>query len=142
MILRLLPHKNNSVRRNLYAYVGGNPVGFVDPYGLDETILLPGPNRSFSDGPRNGLWGGKKWSGGVAGGQTGSASPTDSADACYMRHDLCYDSGSDKKSCDRNIVDELKSLPFDPRQWPMPPKPGTEADTIRFLNGAIRLFSH
>ena len=88
------------------------------------------------------MWGGKNWSGGVAGGQTGSAAPTDSADACYMRHDQCYDAGKSKSSCDAALADELRSLPMNPRNWPMPPKPGTEPDTMRFLNGAIRYFGH
>jgi uncharacterized protein RhaS with RHS repeats len=125
---------------NEYAYVGGDPVSYVDPEGLDKTVWSPGIGRSVADGPRNGNWGGGKWSGGVAGGATGTAPPLDSADACYMRHDQCYDSGASKKSCDAKMVDELRSLAKDPRTWAMPPRPGTERDTIRYLSGAIFLF--
>jgi hypothetical protein len=48
-----------------------------------------------------------------------------------MRNDQCYESGASKKSCEVNTVDKLRSLAKDP---------GTEGDTIRFLNGAIFLF--
>lgn len=126
---------------NQFAYVGGNPTRFVDPLGLDKTIWSSTPGRSvWSDGPRNGNWGGGRWSGGVSGGTTGSAPPTDSADACYMRHDQCYDAGKPKSTCDAALADELRSLPMNPRNWPMPPRPGTEKDTIQFLNGAILRF--
>ena len=127
---------------NTYAYAGGNPVSHVDPDGLDMTIWLPGPGRSVADGPRNGNWGGRNWSGGRAGGGKSPAGipPTDSADACYRSHDICYDSGTDKASCDKFLVQELRSLPADPRKWPFPPKPGTETDTIQFLSGALLIF--
>lgn len=121
--------------------MGGDPIGYADPYGLDATLWSPAPGRSvFHDGPRNGNWGGGNWSGGVAGGKTGTAPPTDSGDACYMRHDQCYDLGKPKSSCDSTLVDELRALPVDPKKWTMPPRPGTEGDTIQFLNGAILKF--
>ena len=66
--------------------------------------------------------------------------PTDSADACYMRHDQCYDASQSKVSCDADLVRELTSLSMNPMKWPMPPKPGTEADTMQFLNGALTKF--
>jgi RHS repeat-associated protein len=89
---------------SLYEYVEDNPVDLIDPLGEDATIWTPGPGRSWTDGPRNGNWGGKNWSGGLAPGEQGPpAPPTDSGDACYMAHDNCYDnahSKSDIKKCD------------------------------------------
>ncbi|MBI3523008.1 MAG: hypothetical protein HY066_00555 [Betaproteobacteria bacterium] len=125
---------------NGYTYVGGNPVSYIDPLGLDRTIWSPGPGRSITDGPRNGNWGGGKWSGGVSGGGTGTAPALDSGDECYQRHDQCFDSGTPKASCNRKLVDELKALPDDPKQWPRPPAPGTEGDSDRFRRGAITIF--
>lgn len=123
-----------------FGYVEANPLMYSDPTGLDKTIWSPGPNRSFSDGPRNGNWGGGKWSGGVSGGGTGNAPPADSGDACYMRHDQCFDSGTSQATCNRRLVDELKALPDDSKKWPRPPAPGTEGDSERFRYGAIRIF--
>lgn len=57
-----------------------------------------------------------------------------------MRRDQCYDSGALKKSCDANLTNELKSLPADPKKWPMPPVPGTEGESDRFRRDAIIIF--
>ena len=125
---------------NLYGYVLQDPVNWGDPEGRDRTIWDPGPGRSIRDGPRNGNWGGKNWSGGQSGGKLGNAPPLDSADECYMRHDQCYDSGAGKQSCDVRLIDELLNLPTDPEKWLKPPKKETKDDTVRFLNGAIFYF--
>ena len=125
---------------NRYLYAEGDPLSRDDPWGLDATRWWPGARRSFFDGPRNGNWGGKHWSGGVGGGTIGPALPTDSADACYMRHDLCYDAGGDKSRCDAQLVKELRDLPEDVQLWSQPPRSGTEADTLRFRSGALLWF--
>ena len=81
---------------NAYRYVLDSPIGLTDPLGLDETFMDCGTARGrngryCADGPRNGNWGGKNWSGGwnpnQHGGQDGPGAPTDSADACYLAHD-------------------------------------------------------
>ena len=130
--------------RSLYSYVGGNPLAYVDPEGLDATRWINrSGGRPISDGPTNGNWGGGCWSGGqysCRGNPNGAAPPTDSADACYMRHDLCYDAGRPRLQCDRELVQDLRDLPRDPLRWAVPPPPGTEGDTLRFLRGAILMF--
>lgn len=125
---------------NRYLYAEGDPLTRDDPWGLDTTRWWPGARRNFLDGPRNGNWGGKHWSGGVGGGAIGPAPPTDSADACYRRHDLCYEAGGDKSRCNAQLVKELRDLPEDVQMWSQPPRPGTEADTLRFRSGALLWF--
>ena len=62
-----------------------------------------------------------------------------------MRHDKCYDGcGADKSctsKCDARLVHELVTLPKDARNWPQPPRPGTENDSGSYLNAAVALFS-
>lgn len=122
---------------------------YVDPLGLDATVINnTSGGRSRFDGPTNGNWGGKCWSGGKyscgPGNGPGTAPPTDSGDPCYQRHDTCYvRCGANQtciKTCDQVLKKELLDLPFDPRKWPNPPKPGTERDTIQFLNAAQGYF--
>jgi RHS repeat-associated protein len=128
---------------NFYSYVGNSPTNFVDPSGWDQTIWDFGGNGRY--GPRNGNWGGGNWSGGWVpsehNGQDGPFLPTDSADKCYMDHDKCYEGSCGKPDCDHKLVKCLQDLPKDPRQWPLPPRAGTEGDTTKFLNGAIGIFS-
>jgi RHS repeat-associated protein len=138
---------------NTYAYVKSNPISSVDSVGLDETIII---NRTdgrpwLANGPTNGNWGGKCWSGGkyaCEGHPMGGAPPTDSADSCYMHHDKCYDSCSSdpalgvlcRNRCDHVLVTELEMLPNDPLKWLNPPRPGTETDSRLYRDRAIKLF--
>ncbi|MBI1748137.1 MAG: VCBS repeat-containing protein [Acidobacteria bacterium] len=136
---------------NLYAYVGNNPVRWLDPLGLDTTSWW-GDGRHWWDGPKNGNWGGKKWSGGWNpnrhGGRNGPRKPTDSADECYKQHDECYDSCSKcsternecKSDCNWQLVACLMILDDDPRIWSKPPRTGTEDDSSRFRDWATRYF--
>ena len=129
---------------NLYEYVGNDPLNYFDLYGLDETFWIPDHGRSWSDGPRNGNWGGKNWSGGKGPNETGpDLPPTDSGDAIYMLHDKAYDAVScpaDTKKADADLVARLKALPDDPKQWPLPPRAGTEGDSSRYRKMAILYF--
>lgn len=142
---------------NIYSYVANNPLRWVDPLGLDKTVWWnTGGGRNPINGPTNGNWGGKCWSGGTyscGGNPDGSALPTDSADACYMAHDKCYEQpscttagkssgGSALRACDARLVQCLKNLPKNPKDWPSPPRTGTERDSQSYKNGAIWLFSH
>ncbi|MDR3762572.1 MAG: RHS repeat-associated core domain-containing protein, partial [Acidobacteriota bacterium] len=132
---------------NFYPYVMNAPTFFVDPLGLDQTIWdgpFSGNGRGLGDGPRNGNWGGKNWSGGwnpnQHNGQDGPLPPTDSADACYMAHDKCYEGTCGKPTCDQTLVKCLKALPNNPRNWPMPPRPGTDGDSSTYRGWAIWYF--
>jgi RHS repeat-associated protein len=145
---------------NAYRYVLDSPIGLTDPLGLDETFMDCGTARGrngryCADGPRNGNWGGKNWSGGwnpdQHGGQNGPGAPTDSADACYMAHDKCYgtpacslpNENEKRKSiraCDLQLVRCLQQLPDDSTKWPRPPRKGTENDSQRFRLDAMDWF--
>jgi RHS repeat-associated protein len=138
---------------NLYAYVANSPLRWRDPAGTDRTVWRPfDPGRRILDGPRNGNWGGGHWSGGYPGdvpiGSLGlPLPPTDSADNCYMHHDYCYDDCDNRcadrncySDCNRKIIDCLDQLPADPRNWLMPPAPGTEDDSRNFADNAWLYF--
>jgi RHS repeat-associated protein len=136
---------------NLYAYVRQRPTTLSDPFGLDATIWWnnSGGRNPITNGPTNGNWGGKCWSGGQASCSSpmGNKPPTDSGYACYMHHDVCYSNCSAGNSacfssCDSSLVNELKSLPSDPRKWPNPPRHGTEGDSGRYSQAAQWYFSH
>ena len=130
----------NASDANLVRYVGNSPVIYRDAFGLDNTRVNP---SGWSNGPINGNWGGKCWSGGrnsCDGNGMGDAQPTDSADSCYKEHDECYDNGTDKKQCDAKLEKDLKALPPKPKDWPVPPRGGTEIDSSDYRDWAIWYF--
>ena len=133
---------------NFYAYVSNNPGRWVDPTGLDSTDWNNTQGgRSRLNGPTNGNWGGKCWSGGqysCAGYPSGSVPPMDSGDQCYERHDDCDTVCAGNKiciaACDRQLVKELDELSDDSRLWPNPPRLGTERDSERYRNMGRKYF--
>ena len=135
---------------SVYGYALQNPGRWTDRRGEDSTWWFnrTGGRDPWRDGPTNGNWGGRCWSGGQysCGPEgMGKAPATDSADECYERHDRCYVAcGADQACtsiCDTTLADQLLSLPQDPRQWPNPPRRGTEGDTRAFADTAIEWFN-
>ncbi len=67
-----------------------------------------------------------------------------------MGHDLCYGEcsgianpklrNSCVSMCDRSLIDDLNKLNEDPRKWPRPPRPGTEADSRNYCDLAKQNF--
>jgi RHS repeat-associated protein len=141
---------------NTYSYVTNSPLRYADPQGLDETIWNIRGDRGVSDGPRNGNWCGKNWSGGWAtsahGGLPGPMGPVDSLDSCCRTHDLCWDSCEHlvgdpmryrdcRYKCDKNIVKCLNDLDPDCTKWAHPARAGTEADSDMFRDDARRYWA-
>lgn len=133
---------------NFYVYVDNSPYRWIDPSGLDSTSWNnTRGGRSRWDGPTNGNWGGKCWSGGqysCGGDPSGSAPPVDSGDECYKRHDDCYTACAGNTfcmlACNKQLVKELDELPNDSRHWPNPPRLGTESDSESYRNLARKYF--
>ncbi len=99
--------------------------------------------RKLSDGPTNGNWGGKCWSGGqysCNGKGMGNLPPVDSADVLYMKHDYCYAGGGG--GCDTILINDLRGLGTKTKSWNIPPSTGTEKDTIRYMWGADKWFKY
>ena len=108
------------------------------------------------DGPTNGNWGGKCWSGGrysCKGKLMGTAAPTDSGDECYQDHDLCISQcdnrscpgtasadGDCKTGCNERLYKCLGRLSADSKKWSHPPKPGTERDSEDYRKSAMEVF--
>jgi len=110
--------------------------------------------------PKYGNWGGQDWSGGQNpkqhGRQDGDAPPVDSSDEVYKRHDeawgrcdnediLANDPDKWRKNCKRDadkvLVDDLKRLPDDPKEWESPPPSGADGVAKGFQRMAEWWFS-
>ena len=125
----------------------------LDSFGLDSTVYSLDNGRNLLDGPRNGNWCGKNWSGGLNPqlnhGKDGLLGPVDSMDACCQVHDKCYGfvdnnscSGNDehKKKCNQELAACLNKLDRNPKNWLLPPPNGTDDSSSFFKNSAINFF--
>lgn len=128
---------------NFYVYVGKNATNFNDPLGLflvpvnlippntpGLNLPVPSPENAAIPLPfiTYGNYGGKGWTGGY----TGTRKPIDSLDECFKDHDGCYGRVQNTSPkgpcnetptyglCDKNLLDCMRMLPPDPRQWLRP----------------------
>jgi len=135
---------------NTYAYVYNRPLVLQDWLGLAPIEWWNNQRgRGGLSGPTYGTWGGGCWSGGqysCKGADIGNAAPTDSADACYMHHDKCYDRcksspdpGKCKAECDGTLCKELQAIgPV--QNWAQPPYRGTAGQADIYRSGAMLIF--
>jgi RHS repeat-associated protein len=138
---------------NLFAYVRGNPIGRIDPFGLIEWPLdAPMPWNEGAEGippllpnalvPTYGNWGGPGWSGGERDAfsrRVGPHAPVDSMDECFVAHDSCHaEIECPKKTCHRELLGCLTQLPDKPEEWSKPPRDDRLARYYR--RGAIVVF--
>ena len=125
-------------------YQAAYTAAFVHLYNAEMDWINKKGGRKIIDGPTNGNWGGKCWSGGqysCNGNPIGNKVPLDSADEAYMQHDLCYDCGTDKKICDEYFVNSLNNLDSDPMKWDNAPSIETLKDTRWYIIFAIEWFT-
>ena len=140
-----------------YGYCVDDPVNRVDVWGLEWSLFgveFGGDGRPWWQ-PKHGNWGGQDWSGGQNpkqhGGQDGDLPPVDSSDKAYKRHDgswgtcenediLANDPAKWRRDCKREadqvLVEDLKRLPENPRDWESPPPKGQSEPAQTFSDWA------
>ena len=146
--------------KDWYGYCVDDPVNRVYGWVLRAVfgVEFGGDGLPFWQ-PREGNWGGEDWSGGQNpkrhGGTDGSLPPVDSSDEIYKRHDqgwgrcdnediLANDPEQWRRDCkrvaDKDLVEDLKRLPEDPKNWDRPPPQGQEDSATIFRKGATWWF--
>lgn len=110
----------------------------------DEYVGLRWRRNTPFNGPIYEKYGGLHWSEGrdttdPEAQPCADKTPADSMDAIFAEHDNCYDLIS-QHPCDLVLIEELLSLPNDPRDWDRPPAVGKHDEAKTYRKWAIRVF--
>ena len=123
---------------NTYAYVGGNPVNYIDPYGESATAVVGGwigTDTAIPD-PTDAAW--PKWAG--YGAALGSAALLDwliyNNENSNDDGGQCPDGSPDDKKLSNGEIDKLKDAGLDPHDL-KPKKGGSKFDLFKDKNGNI-----